>query len=345
MILRTIARGLATGLSITLCSLAFSPLAFAQSPATSSDSSPVRAGPGRIRGERGPTLPSSNNLGAIDDLYVRVGKWNAFDVTAGRFQGWEIHHYGMGLDLNTLERRGAEGRNAPEHPPQIYGVDFFWDRPNGGAGDLAAHVYLTDYLRLEGLTQIGTASGANLFAARGSAILDLGFFKAKVGSEYGKAVDRVDGHKAQTKRNGLGAALQFVANPYLEGGIDAAIGFVDSINTQGLPDLAASTTTKSVGGFLNGRVVDSLLVGLGANYTYRDDLQQNSTVGSPGYGKGDVSTQFQGFFAVQYGFWDRVFIKFVGSRASFHFEDNLQTPSHRFTNGMWGGRMRLMYLF
>ncbi len=88
-----------------------------------------------------------------------------------------------------------------------------------------------------------------------------------------------------------------------------------------------------------------MLVGLGANYTYRDDLQQNSIVGSRGCGKGDVSSQFQGFFAVQYGLWDRVFIKFVGSRPSFHFEDNLQTPSHSFTNGMWGGRLRLMYLF
>jgi hypothetical protein len=48
---------------------------------------------------------------------------------------------------------------------------------------------------------------------------------------------------------------------------------------------------------------------------------------------------------VQYGIWDRIFIKFVASRASFHVEDNLQTPAHSFTNGMWGGRLRLMYLF
>jgi hypothetical protein len=79
--------------------------------------------------------------------------------------------------------------------------------------------------------------------------------------------------------------------------------------------------------------------------TVSNDLQQNSTVGSRGNRKGDVSSQFQGFFAVQYGLWDRVFIKLVGSRASFHFEGNLQTPSHSFTNGMWGGHLRLMYLF
>lgn len=291
-------------------------------------------------------VPSSGNLGGIDDLYVRAGKWKVFDITAGRFQGWEIYHYGMGLDLNTLERRGAENENTHK-PPQIYGVDYFWDRPNGGAGDYAAHVYLTDYLRLEGLAQIGTSSGANLIAARWAAILDLGYFKAKVGSEYGKATDQKEGASKQdvTKHNGFGGSLQFVANPYIEGGINGAIGYIDSINGQGLPDLAGSTTTKSVGGFLNGRVIPSLLVGVGADYTYVNTLLQNSTAGSAGYGKSDIPTHFQAFFAVQYGLWDRVFIKFVGSRASFHYEDNLQTPSHSFTNGMWGGRLRLMYLF
>ncbi len=46
------------------------------------------------------SVPPSGNSGSIDDRYVRVGKWNAFDITAGRFQGWEIYHYGMGLDLD-----------------------------------------------------------------------------------------------------------------------------------------------------------------------------------------------------------------------------------------------------
>ncbi len=44
----------------------------------------------------------ANNIGTVDDMFARVGKWNVFDVTVGRFQGWEVYHYGMGLDLNTL---------------------------------------------------------------------------------------------------------------------------------------------------------------------------------------------------------------------------------------------------
>src|SRR5215471_81093 len=128
-------------------------------------------------------LPSSNNIGAVDDLYVRFGKWNVFDVTVGRYQGWELYHYGMGLDLNTLERRGAEGRNNPVKPPQIYGVDFFWDRPNGGAGNYAVHIYPAKIVRFEVLGQIGTATGSNVVAVRPVAIVDFGFLKLKAAFE------------------------------------------------------------------------------------------------------------------------------------------------------------------
>ncbi len=290
-------------------------------------------------------VPSSNNLGAVDDLYFRVGKWNVFDVTVGRFQGWEVYHYGMGLDLNTLERHGAEGRNNPTKPPQVYGLDFFWDRPNGGAGDFAAHVYFTDYLRLEMLGQIGTQNGSNATAFRPVGILDLGYVKLKLGFEYGSVKPQQDDALDSSSRNGIGGAVQFVLNPYLEGGVNGAIGYVDSVNFQGLRDSVGSTTTKSVGGFLNGRLIDNLLVGFGAHLTRLDNLETNGTQGSPNFGKSDVYTHFLAFAAVQYALWDKVFIKFVGSRASFTFDDYLQDPPHSFTNGLWGGRLRLMYLF
>jgi hypothetical protein len=290
-------------------------------------------------------VPSSGNIGAVDDLYVRAGKWGVFDITAGRFQGWELYHYGMGLDLNTLERRGAEGRNNPVKPPQIYGLDFFWDRPNGGAGDYAAHVYFGKRVRLEVLGQIGTATGSNLTAIRPVGIVDLGFLKLKAGFEWGKAVPQQDGGLDETTKNGFGGAVQFVANPYIEGGVNGAVGFVDSVNFQGLRDGPGSTTTRSIGGFLNGRVYGPLILGLGLNFTHQDNLEKNGTQGSPNFGKSDVYDHFQGFFAIQYAVWDRLFFKFVGSYANFHFEDNLQDPPHSFSNQMWGGRLRVLYLF
>jgi len=290
-------------------------------------------------------LPNSNIVGGVDDLFVRAGKWNAFDVTVGRYQGWEVYHYGMGLDLNTFERRGAELPNLS--PPQIYGVNYFWDRPNGGAGNYAAHFYPTDYLRFELLGQVGaTSSGGNVRATRPVAILDLGYIKLKAGWEYGVAVGQKDVDKAHSRQNGFGGAIQVVIDPYIEGGVNAAIGYLDSWNAFGLPDTKGSSTTRTFGGFLNGRIFGSLMVGLGANQTHWNNLLPNGNAQTPNlHGDTDWATHFQSFAAIQYGLWDKLFFKFVANYARFHYEDIVQNPPHSYTNSEWGGRLRMMYLF
>ena len=50
-----------------------------------------------------------------DDLFIRFGAWNAWDVKVGRFRAWEVYHTGMGMELYTLERLGAG----------MFGVDTF----------------------------------------------------------------------------------------------------------------------------------------------------------------------------------------------------------------------------
>jgi hypothetical protein len=286
----------------------------------------------------------SNNLGTADDVFVRAGKWNLFDVTVGRYQGWEIYHYGMGLDLNTLERNGATLPNLAANT-QIYGVSTYWDRPAFGVGNYAVHFYPTDYLRFEVLGQIGT-QGSNVQATRPVAILDLGYLKVKAGWEYGVSSSQLDGNKGHSRTNGFGGAVQFVWNPYLEGGINGAIGYYDYWIDTGLPKPEDSTTTQSFGGFLNGRVYGPLLVGLGANQTRWNNQLPNGNPQSPQLnGDTDWSTHFQGFGAVQYSFWDKLFFKFVANYARFHYEDIVQVPSHSYTNREWGGRLRMMYLF
>ena len=288
-------------------------------------------------------------LGQIDDLYVRVGKWNLFDFTAGRYQGWEVYHYGMGLDLNTLERQGADDPSLSKHPAPNYGGDFFWDRANG-PGNYALHFYPTDYLRFEALGQIGTFSGKNYRAVRPVAILDLGFVKAKIVYEWGKGIPQKDrGDKSRESKNGIGGALQFVLNPYIEGGVNAAIGYVDTINADGVPQPASSTTTRSIGGFVNGGFGPKLplVIGFGVNQTHWEDLQKN---GNPppdiNAGKTDMQDHFQTFFAVQYTLFERFYIKFVGSHANFRYYDYSHTPSKDSTStGELGGRLRLMMLF
>ncbi|HMI86066.1 MAG TPA: hypothetical protein VK550_18345, partial [Polyangiaceae bacterium] len=125
-----------------------------------------------------------------DDVWIRAGRWNTWDVQLGRYEAWEIYHFGMGLDLNTLERRGAfdELRGAPE----IYGVTYAFYRPPG-VGQAALHLYPTDFLRFELGTQIGNEFGSNAFAARPVGIFDIGWLKLKGGVEYKRLTDQKEG--------------------------------------------------------------------------------------------------------------------------------------------------------
>lgn len=288
-------------------------------------------------------VTGSGNIGTVDDMFVRAGKWNVFDVTVGRYQGWEVYHYGMGLDLNTLERTGA---SLPDLAAKaIYGLDTYWDRPWAGLGNYAAHVYVTDYFRFEALGQIGT-QGANVRGTRPVAVLDLGYLKVKAGWEYGVTSAQKEGDQSHSRNNGFGGAIQFVLDPYIEGGVNAAIGYVDSWTDTNKPNPAKSTTTSSIGGFLNGRIYGPLMLGVGANQTRWNNLLPNANSQSPDLnGSTDWATHFQGFGAVQYSFWDKLFFKFVANYARFHYEDIVQVPSHSYTNKEYGGRLRMMYLF
>jgi len=70
------------------------------------------------------------NAGTVstDDLWLRIGQWNVWDLKVGRFEGWEVFHTGMGLDINTFERMGAWATSGSQ-PPDYYGVSFLHDRP------------------------------------------------------------------------------------------------------------------------------------------------------------------------------------------------------------------------
>src|SRR5665213_2974301 len=50
---------------------------------------------------------TSNQIINADDVWVRTGVWNRWDVTIGRMQAFDVYPLGMGLDLNSDERLGA----------------------------------------------------------------------------------------------------------------------------------------------------------------------------------------------------------------------------------------------
>jgi hypothetical protein len=146
------------------------------------------------------------------------------------------------------------GVDSPANPklevPSLYAVNYLHDRPTDGlaVGYAAFHVYPTDYLRFEFLAKLGaddyqklnaTGSGAaTYYGGRFVPILDVGWLKIKLGGEYQKSTpvmqdigvgaDQTTSQKkdavAELVQKGLGASVQFVIDPTIEFGLNAAIG-------------------------------------------------------------------------------------------------------------------------
>jgi hypothetical protein len=275
------------------------------------------------------------NIGDTDDIWVRAGKWKSFDVQLGRYEGWEVYHFGMGLDLYTLERNGAT--DTVYSVPQIYGVTYAFYRP-AGVGQAAVHLYPTDYLRFELGTQFGNEFGQNTLAGRPVGILDLGVLKVKVGAEYKKLTDQADNGQDEKTERGVGAAIQAVIDPYFEVGVNAAYALVDHVSQDGTVDQKGSFTTYSVGGFANARIVGDLLVGIGLDYTYLEDTHFDPT-----WGRNEIFKHTQAFGAVQYLLAKQLFIKAVVAYARGYFAPNF--GSVVYSDEMLSGRLRLQYLF
>jgi hypothetical protein len=274
-----------------------------------------------------------------DDLYVRVGKWQRFDLTAGRFQGWEIYHLGMGLDLNTVERDGA--RTVNNRPVDLYGVTYFWDRPNG-PGRLALHYYASDALRFELLGQIG-ASSLNVLGVRPVGIFDIGLLKVKLGAEYGEETPREQSadRKDRIKRRGVGGTVQVVVDPIFEAGVALAHTLVDTWNAQGELDAGRSITGTSYGVFANVRPVERFILGAGLNYAKEHNLKLDPTLRL-----NDQKSHLLAFGAAQFAVWDQLFLKGVLAYANAHFNPESDPPPiTEFRNKSLSFRLRLMYLF
>lgn len=270
-----------------------------------------------------------------DDFWIRVGQWNAWDVMVGRFEAFEVYHLGMGLDLNTEERRGAY--DTASAPPDLYGASFLFYRP-GGAGNAAFHLYPTSNLRIELLGQLGTDGGFNSIGGRPAMVYDLGWLKLKGAWEYQWQTSRVDGNKQEKRNRGGGGSIQFVILPLIEFGANFGMALVDVFDNVGTSDRANSYTKYSFGGFANAMVMPDVLLGLGANYVLSTDIHQDDT---GNFGK---FKNLQTFAALQY-YWSRqLMIKVVAAYATADFEPSFASMVPH-SNKMYSGRVRLMYLF
>lgn len=292
-------------------------------------------GQAEIVGNKDQSVPPSAVV-QTDDVWVRLGKWNTFDIQAGRYEGWEVYHFGMGLDLYTLERQGASDQN-PFPFPAIYGVTYAMYRPDT-IGQAALHLYPTEYLRFELGAEYGNTAGLNGFAGRPVVVFDLGWMKAKAGFEYLQLAQQQDGAKEEKKQFGYGGSLQFIVDPYVEFGLNGARGSVDHVSPDGTHDDRGSYTQSSVGAFLNARIVSNLLVGGGIDYTFLVDQQYDSKLR-----RFEDFDHWQGFGAVQYKLWDQLFLKAVYGQALANFNPN--NGALVYTNEMKSFRLRLSFLF
>ncbi len=274
-----------------------------------------------------------------DDLWVRAGQWNKWDVQLGRFEGWEIYHFGMGLDLHTAERLGAY--LGPEGAPQIYGVTYGYYRDD--IGNIAGHIYPTDYLRFELLGKFGNLSDRNTVGGRPVGVLDLGYVKVKVGGEYFKETEQDADQPRERELRGVGAAVQGVYEQYVEAGINGGYGLVDAYDNEDILDADGTFTTYSYGGFANfGGFVENLIVGGGANYTWKDNVQKEPS--GPNQGQVGEFDHLQVFGAVQYALFGQFYLKLVGAYAKARLAPTL-TQAPPYDSTMMGVRVRASYYF
>ncbi len=274
-----------------------------------------------------------------DDLWLRVGTWKSWDVQVGRYEAFEVYHFGMGMDLNTLERQGPV--DTVRAVPDVPGLTSFSYRQNGVA-NAALHEYLWDSrVRVELLGQYGFDAAASLdgFGVRPAVIFDLGWLKLKGAGYWKKQFPVRSTSKEVRYQSGFTGAAQFVFAPYVEGGVSVAQETTDHYLTQNVNDPNAamgdydglgSLTTVAVGGFVNARVVDKLLVGPGLNHVRETDQV------------GGTFTNTQGFVAAQYAVGGQFFVKLVGGWARARLASGGKEP---WENAMLSVRLRLMYLF
>lgn len=273
-----------------------------------------------------------------DDAWVRVGRWNDWDVQFGRFEAFEVYHFGLGMDLNTQERKGA--RDSSKDPPDVPGLPDYVYRQNG-MNNVAAHKYFGKVLRLELLGQFGldAASTLNGYGGRPAAVLDFGTVKLKASADARRLFGQSpDSKELRTQRGGSFAA-QVVLAPYFEAGVNAAIELIDHWGPQntsdpqaprGDYDAAGSTTTTAFGGFANVRLFKGLVAGGGINVIVQTDQVEGKFTNMPAFG------------ALQYQVNPQLYFKGVFGYDKFHLDPGNLDP---WTNTMLSGRFRVLFLF
>ncbi|MBN2802252.1 MAG: hypothetical protein JXR91_04070 [Deltaproteobacteria bacterium] len=287
-----------------------------------------------------------SQLVSADDVWLKFGQWgkkhNNWDLQMGRYQGWRLFNLGMGLDLNTQERKGAQvGSTAP---PEFYGVTYMYYRPSSNITNIALHYYPVKFLRVEGLMQTGFDSLNNI-GGRGALIFDLGWLKIKGGGEYKKKSAVTEGAKNEEKMKGAGGAVQFVIAPWVEAGGQYAFSSQSVVKFDGGKNQDATFSKWSTGGFLNVSpfatfgAAKYLTVGGGLDYTSKWDSKEDE------FGNVGIFSHLQAFGAISYRLFGKLLIKGVFAYAKGNMNPTFADNTGAYQTTMLSGRLRLQYSF
>ena len=177
-----------------------------------------------------------------------------------------------------------------------------------------------------------------------------GWIKFKVGAEYQKrtattqtlSVDFPKSKKDPVEERvdkGIGTSLQFVLDPVIEFGLNAAISSRHETNIQMIEIPEGSSTRISVGGFANLRFANGWLAGAGGNWTLMTDSFKQTPESA-----NDQVGHLQGFVALQYLLLRQLHVKAIFCYAQAKFQpSDAGVPT--WSNSMYSGRIRLMYLY
>jgi|GEM_PF-1685472 len=256
------------------------------------------------------------------DAYAMLGG-RVWDVQIGRFLAWEVYSRGQGIELFTAEEAGALGG------PALYWLDQTRGHKNE-AGQLAFHLYPTEFLGIEIAGVYGQESNQNNFGVRPAVDFHMGGFKAMAGFEYLTQKPQTSADKVEVETMGFAARLQYTLSVFT---LAANVGHqtADYTTIEGLDDTEKSFDKTSVGGFLDVDLGVGL-AGVGFHYT----TQKND--------QGEENTHQQMFASYMHRLpIDGLSLKLVYGFALAYVEDADSGAS--WENNMHSVRLRVSYEF
>ena len=271
-----------------------------------------------------------------DDVWVRTGVWNKWDITVGRMQAFDVYPLGMGLDLNSDERAGAfDGTNTP---PPLYAVDYLLYRP-AGPGDVALHLYPLRFLRFEALAQYGNGTRGNYLGGRPAVI-----FEHRLAQDQGRARVSLQlrpepdpaGHRKASWRRRLRAA-----RPRALGGARYQRGVCS--RRRGEPPRKSGAVGEHIRLRWVRRRYSSPKPPRSHDRGGRELHELSRSQRQRQYRQLREATNLQTYVAIQYLFYRQLFVKLVGSYAKSHFAN--ETALTPYDDDMLSVRLRVMYLY